>query len=186
MRGIYEGRNIFTDDAYFGQSVNMGRRIKRHIRALKNNKHDNDFLQRARNKYGKSAFVCSPIEIVEDLTIDLTPIEKKYWNSTTNKYNIADPEKPLFLSPESRKKLSNSLLGHKVSEETKQKISMANKGHKYALGLKRSLETKKNMSLAQIACGNIPPSQKGVKRSQETIQKLKQAWADKRAAKVAI
>ncbi len=164
MRGIYSITNIVTGTVYFGQTKQMNRRFTKHKSYLNHGTHQNSYLQHSWNKYGKSAFVFKPIEIIEDVTIDLTPIEKKYYDSTTNKYNLADPEDPLKVTSEIRKKRSekmkgnkyafgknlgnkNALLGTgtkglKMSDETKKKISLAKKGNIC------SEEAKKNISIA--------------------------------------
>ena len=53
------------------------------------------------------------------------------------------------VSVETRRKLSESRKGKKHSEESKKKIGAASKGNKYALGCKRSEETKKKMREAK-------------------------------------
>ena len=175
MRGIYEGRNIFTDTVYYGQSVNMPIRIKRHIYDLRNNKHDNDYLQAAWNKYGESAFVFKPVQIVKDVAIDLTPIETKYYYSTDNKYNLQDPERVLPVSEETRRKISEAGKNRIISKETCKKISIAKTGksrpdmknNKFSLGVYPSKETKKKISIAMSGSSN--PFY-GKKHSSETIQ----------------
>jgi|ERR1035437_344003 group I intron endonuclease len=175
MRGIYSITNTITGTVYYGQSVDIGERLIGHKSCLRGNYHRNDYLQRAWNKYGEIAFVFKSVEIVENIAIDLTSIEKKYFDSTDNKYNICDPEEAPSHSLETRKKIAEGLKGNKnktgfkLSEETKKKIS---------LNHNQSIEYKNKLSIANI----------GKVLSKETIKKISLAkiewWKNKKAAKV--
>jgi len=58
-----------------------------------------------------------------------------------------------ILTEEHKKKLGDALRGrklHKLTKETKEKISQFQKGNKYWVGKKHTLETRKKMSLAKI------------------------------------
>ena len=50
--GIYQIHSILTGRVYIGSAVNLKRRKQRHLLDLKDNKHDNPYLQRHYNKYG--------------------------------------------------------------------------------------------------------------------------------------
>lgn len=150
MRGIYAGTNILTDTVYYGQSGNIYRRIKDHINHLNNKNHSNFHLQASWNKYGESAFVFAPVEIVEDNTIDLTPIEKKYKDNAYSLglkiFNMIDPGEPPMLgrhhTTQSNKKNSiahiginpPSRKGTTMPLEACQKISMSLVGNKRSVG----------------------------------------------------
>ena len=135
MRGIYSITNTLTGTAYFGQSRDIGDRWYKHKQLLRRGKHVNERLQRAWNKYGETLFEFKILELVEDVSINLTPLEENYYNSTTNRYNLFYPGDPTIVTPETRKKISESkigkprpdmknnnlFLGHKHSEETKKK-----------------------------------------------------------------
>lgn len=56
MTGIYQIKNIINGKSYIGLSINIEKRWLQHKRALNKNKHCNDRLQYAWNKYGKDAF----------------------------------------------------------------------------------------------------------------------------------
>jgi group I intron endonuclease len=138
MRGIYSITNIITGTVYYGQSKNIEQRFYRHRYQLKSGSHKNSHFLNAWNKYGKNAFIFAPIEIVEDVSISLTPIEQKYYDSTLNRYNQIPPADPTAWTAEMRKKISFANKGRIVSEEVKQKISRKGKKH--------SEETKQKMS----------------------------------------
>ena len=74
-------------------------------------------------------------------------------------------------SEETRKKMSESHIGKKLSEETRQKMSIAQS--KREVGLKRSEETKRKISLSKSGANH--PNY-GKQHSVETRAKLKEAW----------
>ena len=55
--GIYCIKNLENGKIYIGKSVNIKNRWISHRNTLKNNKHDNSYLQNSWNKYGESSFV---------------------------------------------------------------------------------------------------------------------------------
>jgi len=171
--GIYKIENLINNKTYIGQSRNIKQRIYTHRYELNNNKHKNQVLQRAWDKYGKDNF---KFEIIEECEIDnLNVLERKwivYYDSykDNNGYNLdfggnANKE----MSQETKDKISlnhsdingenNPFYGKQHSEETKQKISNANKGRKMSkesieinrlkhIGGKHSEETKLKMSIS--------------------------------------
>jgi len=54
--GIYCIENINTNKKYIGQSINIEDRWSKHKSELRHNSHDNDYLQKAWNKYGEDSF----------------------------------------------------------------------------------------------------------------------------------
>lgn len=65
--GIYKITNKNNGRYYIGSSVNINNRWNEHKRTLKQNKHDNDFLQKSWNKHGEESFLFEIIEYVLDL-----------------------------------------------------------------------------------------------------------------------
>ena len=63
--GIYQIRNLKDNKIYVGSSVNIQFRFYEHKRFLKLNKHCNNHLQNAWNKYGESSFVFEIIELCD-------------------------------------------------------------------------------------------------------------------------
>lgn len=51
MSGIYQIYNPINNKRYIGSSINVERRLKEHLRNLEKNRHCNDHLQSAYNKY---------------------------------------------------------------------------------------------------------------------------------------
>jgi group I intron endonuclease len=168
MRGIYSITNVVTNTIYYGQSIDINRRLTDHAYLLRKNEERNKHLQHSWNKYGKEAFEFKPIEVVEDTTIRLSPIEKKYIDGAPELglkiFNVANPIDCSDISLEVRKKISESkigkprpdmignkyTLGHKLSEEHRKKVSIALTGNKHpGFGKHPSEETRFKMSVAR-------------------------------------
>lgn len=74
--GIYSITNILTNKRYIGYSNNIKRRFNDHKWALRCNKHDNDYLQKAWNKYGENGFI---FEILEECIENELSVKEDYW-----------------------------------------------------------------------------------------------------------
>jgi group I intron endonuclease len=147
--GVYRISNTINHKVYIGSTKNLYHRIKHHINSLKNNKHYNIHLQRAFNKYN-GEFEIDVIEYVYD---QKKLIEREqFW---INEYKSFDRNHGYNILPNA----INS--GSPLPDETKNKISAANKGKKH------SNETKLKIS-------NRLKGRK-VKHSKETIEKIKNA-----------
>lgn len=108
--------------------------------------------------------------------------ETKKKISETKKQNMTEEQREYYanflralppLSPEGRKKLSQSLMGHKTSEETRKKISESQKGKII------SEEAKQKMSKArtgkkwpQERCDKLSKSKTGIKKTKEHRKNL--------------
>lgn len=146
MGGIYIIRNIKNNKYYIGSTNCFEIRFKKHRTLLKNNKHENQYLQKSFNKHGFENF---KFEIIE-VCFNYIEREQEYLNiaflsdnSKLQCYNIVNVanKPPIGL-----------MKGKKHSEETKNKIRNSKKGIKTG---KRSEETKKKMSLSKL--GNKNP-----------------------------
>lgn len=139
--GIYGIKNIVNDKIYIGKTgMNFGDRWDSHKSLLRNNKHDNQYLQNAWNKYGSDSF---EFIIVEECSIEELDDREKYWikhyKEQNLSYNILDGGDGFnnlgtHLSEETKRKIGEknriNNLGRKHSEETKKKMSEAHKGYK--------------------------------------------------------
>lgn len=112
--GIYEIRNVVTDQAYYGSTDSFERRNEEHFSLLERNKHFNPYLQNSYNKYGKDAFVFSPIARfeVEQLLIEELKLLDLYWDGCKQCFNSArHPSAPMTgktHTDEARKKISEA------------------------------------------------------------------------------
>lgn len=67
---------------YIGKSINIEKRIQRHLQELRKGSHCNSHFQRAFNKYGESAFNTSILEVCEEEALN----EKEIY--FIDKYNM--------------------------------------------------------------------------------------------------
>lgn len=116
MKVIYEIVCKSTNKKYVGSALNHIKRKREHFYNLKNNKHCNKKLQNAFNKYGENCFEFNIIEIVDNENM-LIEREQWYINKLNPIYNIC--------------RVAGSSLGLKRSNETKNKIRLANLGTKH-------------------------------------------------------
>lgn len=196
VSGIYKIINKVNGKYYVGSSENIfgsDGRFYFHKWGLRNNKHYNEHLQRAYNKYGDNNFEFILIEqnipknhllITEQKYLDIAK------NEQHNCYNKSFIAGKIDFTPEVREKMSmnsklrfgNSLtnpnIGKPCSRETRQRISLANKGRK------NTEESKKKMSQSRIGkyIGINSPSY-GKPKSQETKNKISKACKGKNTGK---
>ena len=133
--GIYKWTNKITNDIYIGQSISLAKRFIRYFNLSYLKNRETLVISRALIKYGYSNF---SLEILEYCDIaNLTEREQYYMDKLNPRYNTL--------------KIAGSSSGHKLSEETKTKISKSLKGvyiqEKSALyGRTHTEETKALMS----------------------------------------
>ena len=117
--GVYRIVNNVNGKCYVGSSIDLRLRRTQHFNALLHNKHINNILQNAYNKYGIDAFEFEVLEII-DITDDIKKRlldREQFWIDNLNpEYNIL--------------RVAGSNLGYNHTEETKQKISNSMKGVK--------------------------------------------------------
>lgn len=148
VSGIYMIQNVKTNQKYIGQSINIEKRLKDHLKKLKNNNHENDFLQKSFNKYQEKNFKVFILTTFDNKTSFLKEVlndsEKFFiraYNTYKNKrdYNLTPGgDFNPMMSLESRKKLSkvhsgknNPMYGKHHTEETRKKMSQSRSGKKH-------------------------------------------------------
>lgn len=67
IAGIYSLTNKTTGKRYIGQTVYLNGRKGDHLLNLRRNQHNNDYLQKAFNKYGEEDFIFEVLEVVPKL-----------------------------------------------------------------------------------------------------------------------
>ena len=122
MIGLYRILNRANSHYYVGSTVDSANRWRHHRNALRKNKHYNDHLQRAWNKYGEATFV---FEITQEFSCGITLLELK-----TEEGKLLDSVVGLSECYNISKDPLAPTRGLKISEETKQKRSLALKGQK--------------------------------------------------------
>lgn len=162
--GVYKIRFKGNDNhLYVGSSVCIKDRTYRHLTALRKQKHNNPILQRLYNKYGENAIVFETIEVVA--TKSTLASREQYYidtlnpdiNILRNAYNCLGYKH----SEESKRKISIANRGQQPTDEQRAKNSMAQKGNKYALNHrmtetgKQTLRELRQRKVINIVSGNI-------------------------------
>lgn len=136
--GIYGIKNRINEKVYVGQtSESFLRRFWNHQWKLRNNSHDNIYLQNSWNKYGENNFEYFVIETVNNPSL-LDELEIKYidfYKKLEKSYNMllgGGGRRGFPLSDNVKKvigeKNRQNMLGKKHSEETKHKMSIVRTG----------------------------------------------------------
>ena len=142
--GIYEIRNTINGNTYVGSAINIKRRWIDHRSTLRGETHSNNHLQNAWNKYGGESFVFRVLFYCDK---DLMFIfEQRAMDIIRPEYNIL----PVAGSP----------LGWNHSDETKAKISAANKG-KPSWNLGRTTPPETRAKISAVKKGRSAPWIKG-------------------------
>lgn len=159
--GIYKITNIINGKCYVGSSKNITKRWYEHKRRLRNGTHHSEYLQRSFNKYGEENFIFAVLELCEP--DELLVFEQRYFDEVKPEYIILKTAGRVdgYQHTEKTKQVIREKRALQISSpcsnETKQKISDANKGriftddHKKKLsqvriGKKFSDEHKKNIA----------------------------------------
>lgn len=84
MIGIYKITNLADNKIYVGQSIDIEKRWKTHIRELNKGIHHNIKLQNAWNKYGENCFL---FEILEECSEHELNSKESFWIKELDSYN---------------------------------------------------------------------------------------------------
>ena len=174
MGCIYKHTNNITQEAYIGYTArDADERKKEHISG-----NGNQPLKDAIDEYGEENFTFN--EILEDgIPLELLPEREKYWiaklDTFHNGYNLTSGGgSGKEVSEETREKISEANKGRNFSVEHCQKISEALKGRKHTTEHRRNFaEARKNSS--ETARRNMSKAQRGKKHSAETRRKMSEA-----------
>lgn len=127
--GVYIITNILNNFYYIGSSKDIYRRLREHKGGLFRDKHENNRLQRAYNKYGVENFTFELLEYhAEEYMVSM----EQYWINmlqAANKkygYNI----RPFAKSGKGLSKEEHSQYGKHRSNITKEKLRIAHTGMK--------------------------------------------------------
>jgi group I intron endonuclease len=159
MGVIYTITNKINNKIYIGYTSNFIRRRGDHLKKLRINKHPNDHLQSSFNKYGEDSFI---IEILEHYSSNLLLSMENYWCNLLNTHsrNYGYNIKP-----------TGDGTNRQNSQETRDKLS------KLAKNRENSGISTKCQEARVLALKGKPSRRKGIKLSEETKQKIKEARA---------
>ena len=127
--GIYKITAKHSGEFYIGSSNNISRRWERHRHYFKLNQHQNIFLQRIYNKYGKDNFIYEVVEFIESNKLEER--EQYYMDILKPSLNlrlIAKNNTGLKHTDEAKEKMRQAHIGKKLTEEHKQNIGKATRG----------------------------------------------------------
>ena len=171
--GIYGIKNALNGKIYIGSSNNIKIRWCNHKNALNHQRHDNGYLQRAWNKDGAGAF---EFLILEECAVEMLAIREEAWiayRKSTNRnvgYNLASFINGRHIhSEETKRKISafQKTRNHTpMTEETKKRISQSNLGRKY------SEEFKNKCRVRRLG---VSPAHKGKHFSEEARARMSAA-----------
>lgn len=137
---------------YIGQSCEYFKRFWRHINDMRKLRHDNARMQRCFNKYGEESFSievlewCSSSELnlLEQQWIDKCFDDVKCMNLNRN---AVKPPNPIgrIMSEETKAKISRANKGLSRSDDFKQQMSKLHQGNQYWVGKTHSEATKQKI-----------------------------------------
>lgn len=160
MLGIYCIENISNGKKYIGQAVNIERRKNEHLLCLKNGTHSNTHLQNSWDRYGENNFSFYSLEECADENL-LTEKEMfwiKYFKTLDRRFGYNKKE---------------AGRRGKLSQESKNKISIKNKGKKPSkLAIENSTFARKGIPLSTAHKEKISNSEKGRIISEHTKNKM--------------
>jgi group I intron endonuclease len=169
ISGIYTITNLINNKIYIGESKNVLDRLSGHKTLLKQNKHENIYLQRAWNKYGIENF---KFELLEECNEEFRKSTENYWCNLLNTHNSK-------YGYNLRKTTPNGYSKH--SEETKKKIGIANKGKEHSKEFKEAVSKRMlGTNMPEEVKRKISEKMKGRITSPEARLKLKVPKSKKR------
>jgi group I intron endonuclease len=177
--GVYKISNTLSGRYYIGYSTNINKRFTVHRSKLKQNCHDNIFLQRAYNLDGEDKFIYEIIHICyteeEAKEIELQYLTDLTIRNIIYNLNFNNSGGDLLTHHPDKEKIRDKIL--KSQAETISKMTSEERSQKYGkfgdkngmYGKTHTEEVKKMNS--EINKGRVPVN-KGKKASEETRQKI--------------
>jgi group I intron endonuclease len=191
ISGVYVIQNVITSDCYVGSSVDIARRKLKHFHQLRSNKHGNQHLQSAYNKYGHDSFLFAVHEEVAERE-DLVAREQYWINQLLPRYNkmlVVDDR--WQQSPESIELIREARSRQEITEEMLDALKQGRLKRlqgddpellKPRQGMKNTEEHNQKIALAHTGMKSTPEaiekmrlSKLGTKQSAETIRKRSEA-----------
>lgn len=182
--GIYRIKHKESGKSYVGLSVDIHARWKQHRSFAKTGRKS--AIYSAIAKYGVDAF---EFEVLEECALDCLEHRERFWiaklNTTVSGYNLTfGGESNKEVSNETKQKMSLAHLGRKQSQETKEKRAAKIRGMKRtpeqnALKSQRMKGVGKGRKLSQEVIEKIGKPFLGRKHSEESKKKMSEAKSGK-------
>ena len=131
--GIYYIKNNVTDKCYIGSSIELSKRMGRHLWELRKGIHHSLKLQRSFDKHGEAAFEFKILLVCEAKDVEMFETRAIHaYDSYQNGYNVAPEAKGGFMRgrkwPEGTKEARvEAMRGRTMSEENKATQSVRKK-----------------------------------------------------------
>jgi group I intron endonuclease len=193
---LYRITNLINNKNYIGQTVAPKQRWYDHKKVAKNN--PNQIVHHAMIKHGINNFefvIIASCKSLEDANQLETSLVSQYEShvSTGKGYNMTLGGMNAPKTEEWKQKVSQTLMGHEVSKESRDKISKGNTGKirsddfkknvgDFWRGKERTEEHKENLSksltgnkLSEETKEKLSKIRKGTKLSEETKEKIRNA-----------
>lgn len=154
--GIYKIICIANNKFYIGSTINIRSRFLRHMAALRKNKHVNNHMQLAFNKYGEENFTVIVLELCPK---ELLHKQEDFWINQTNclDKSIGFNKRDKASGGTTISGEEHYLYGKHMSDETKAKLSASTAGENHPMfGKKVSQEAKDKRRATMIKKGWKP------------------------------
>ena len=175
--GIYMIQNKANGKIYIGKSGGIEKRWGKHKWALRSNRHHNEHLQHAWNRYGEDNFeftIICKCDKSQLNTMEKAYISKLRANDQDFGYNLTDGGEGCSPTEKTRKKMSESQKGKTHSEKTRKKISEAHKGKTHSEKTRKKI-SENNANRRPEVRKKISEANKGRIVSEETRKKIGEA-----------
>ena len=183
--GIYCIENLINNKKYIGQSVDIASRWRHHKNELNSKTHFNDYLQKSWDKYGEDNFAFYVLELCDISQLDRREVYYIDLYKTLHRdkgYNLTSGGTgDKIYSDETRRKISNALKGHKVSMESRAKIS---ENHADVSGSKNGMYGRQHTEEAKQKVGLANKGKISARRNRCNVYciELEQTFEDATAA----
>lgn len=141
--GVYLIRCASNRKVYVVSSINVGKRIGNHVSDLENNVHHSVHLQRAWQRYGRTAFEFQILERLERADDAQLLTREQYW---INFFKSSRREHGFNILS-----TAGSRLGHKHTAETLRKLRVAKAGKTLSLAHRNSISNAQRGSKSHLA-----------------------------------
>lgn len=187
--GIYKITCVPNGKIYIGSSVDVHRRWGLHRTHLNTGKHNNKYLLRSFQKYGKDSFMW---EIIEECTQDVLWEKEQYYLDTLQPFNekgynsarvVKAPMTGKKHTLEDRQKMSHvqKARNYKHTEEWKAANSLRHKGKKRSAEWRANLQSKiKGKPKSKEHKAKVREFQSSPEMIEIKSKRMEKIWAERR------